>query len=139
MNQIRDQSYPFQQNVPRAQSFINDPTARNQMMRETPGFLASQEFAERAQQRRNSATGNLNTGYGDTLTADVLGRNASQWDNQLFNQLSQASGMGFNNVASQAQLGTGFLPAAFNMQTGADMTMGNAIGNVLQSPAANSI
>ena len=116
LKDFQQQGFPHQNFYQMAQEWLTDPAKRYAYLQGTSGFMASQDYVKEAQKRKNAKNGYLSSGYGDALTSTVLGQNAASWDDQLFKQISQASGMGFNNQQSNAQLTSGLLPGMFNIQ-----------------------
>ncbi len=100
---INANQFPFKDFQDMAYKF-KDPQQRYQMMLDNPGYQASRDYVTKAQARRNAQTGDIKSGYGDSILADVIGKNAQNWDAQNFDQTKAMSGMGFNNAPSQALL-----------------------------------
>jgi hypothetical protein len=112
-----------------------DPQKRLAMMQSMPAFQASQDYLSKDQQRKLAKGGSFSqAGQGGQISnnwsvpmLDVLGKNAQTWDNQLFGQIKDASGMGFNNQASTDQLAGAMLPSMMNNQNDANKQMWKAI------------
>ena len=132
-NQARDRinanQFPFKDFQQQAYDFT-DPNKRYQMMLDNPGYQASRDYATKAQMRRNARTGDLGTGYGDSILADVIGKNARDWDSQNFGQIEKMSGMGFNNANSQALLAQ-MIPQMYQGRQQVGTDIGNTLGNSL--------
>ena len=133
MRDLRADNPPYRSYDPMVSDFMRNPQARQQMLQNTPGYQASQNFIQQAQQRRNSATGQLGSGYGDALTANVLAQNAQGWDKQIWDQLSSSAGLGLTTAPQQAGLAQSFLPNAFNAQNQAAQNWMYAGANGLPS------
>lgn len=129
LKQFQQQGFPHQNFYGMAQDYLTNPAKRYAYLQGTPGFLASQDYVKEAQRRKNAGTGDLSSGYGDALTATMMGQNAASWDDQLFKQIAQASGMQFNNQDTNARLTGSLLPAMFQQQQQGQTALGNAVRN----------
>lgn len=119
MARFQQNSFPHGEFVQQARDFF-DPAKRYQMLQSNPAFMEAQRYAEQAQRRKNARSGNLNSGYGDSLLANTLAQNANTWDQQMFGQIKDASGMSFNGQNTQAQFSGQALPQMTNLQNQAD-------------------
>ena len=124
--------FPFNQYYGEYQKFMNNPTSYLQGM---PGYQASQDFVKQAQARRNAASGNLGSGYGDSLLANVLGQNANQWYQTTGNQLGQAAGVSFNpnSAFAASQGGLPFALNSLNQSNKLGSEVAKGIGEILNS------
>lgn len=122
------QGFPYQNYYGLASDFA-DPAKRYQMLQSNPSYIAAAAYAENAQKRRNARSGNLNSGYGDSLLASVLGQNAAAWEQQMFGQISGLTGMNQNNTSSQASLAGSMLPAINTANNQASQSIGGAIAS----------
>ena len=109
ITQSRQAGFPFQNYQYLAQMWA-DPAKRYEMLKASPAFQESQRYAQQAQARRNARTGDINSGFGAATIADTLGKNASAWDKQLFDQISKITGMDFNGNATSSQLAAQLYP-----------------------------
>lgn len=124
-NSINQNQFPFRDFQSMAYDW-KDPNKRYQMLLDNPAYRASSEYADRAAHRRNSMTGDRDSGYGDALRMDAIGKNALDWDKNQFDQISKMSGMGFNNAAALGEFARG-LPALFDRQSGINMDIGTTL------------
>lgn len=124
-NSINQNQFPFRDFQSMAYDW-KDPNKRYQMMLDSPAYRASSAYADQAQHRRNSMTGDRDSGYGDQLRADAIGKNALDWDKNMFDQISKMSGMGFNNAGALGEFARG-LPQLFDRQSGINMDIGTTL------------
>lgn len=129
MKSINQNQFPFAQYQGLAHDYMTDPAKRMSMLLSTPGYLESKAYADQAAHRRNARTGDLNSGYGDALRQEAIGRNASQWDQQLFGQLEKSSGMDFNNANAQAYAAANLLPWIYGTKSNNNMDLGTTISS----------
>lgn len=125
-SQMQAQNFPFSEFYGQARDFA-DPNKRYQMMLNNPGYLASRDYVTKAQGRRNAQTGDIKSGYGDSILADVIGKNAQSWDSQNFDQIKAMTGMGFNNSALTGAAMLRALPDLYKLRA----SQGTDIGNIL--------
>jgi hypothetical protein len=112
-----------------------DPQKRMALMQSMPAFQASQDYLNKDMQRKLAQKGSFSqAGQGGQVSnnwavpmLDVLGKNAAQWDQQLFGQIKDASGMGFNNLGNSAQLMGGMLPAMINNENNSNKQLWKAV------------
>lgn len=83
-------TYPYAQNFDLVDQYNRDPMS---LLRNNPGYLASVDYAAKAQQRQNAAAGRNVSGYGDFLMADVLGKNAEQWWKDAWQPIRDSAGL----------------------------------------------
>jgi hypothetical protein len=101
-----------------------DPNKRKQMLENTPGYAMSRDYLLKEQMRKLAQQGKFGQiGQGDAMAsnwavpmADVVGKNAMAWDNQIFGQVKDLTGMGENNSAANASLAGAFLPKAASQE-----------------------
>jgi hypothetical protein len=115
-SQFSQGGFPHSNFYQMAQQYLTDPAKRYEMVKGMPGFQAAQNYVSEAAKRRNAHTGDLKSGYGDSLMANVVGQNAKSWDDALFGQIAKASGMDFNPQSAQAYLASNLLPNIYNMR-----------------------
>jgi hypothetical protein len=95
-----------------------DPQKRLEMLRGTPGFLQSEKYLTDEMQRKLAQKGHfMQQGNQGAVSnnwsvpmADVVAKNAMQWDKQIFDQLGGLTGMGFDPADSRARLQGAFVP-----------------------------
>jgi hypothetical protein len=129
VNGINANQFPFKDFQKQAYDWV-DPAKRYQMLLDNPGYQAANAYIDNAQHRRNARTGDLKSGYGDALRADVIGKNAAAWDAQNFGQIKDMSGMGFNNANAQAVLAQ-MIPAMYAGRAQVGTNIGNTLAKGL--------
>ena len=126
INQSRSAGFPFQNYQHLAQMW-SDPAQRYQMLQSNPAYKAAEDYVRQATARRNARTGDINSEFGAATMADALGRNASAWDKQMFDQIAQITGMGFNNNQVTSQLAAALYPQMSKNNNYSLASIGNAI------------
>lgn len=126
--------FPYRQYDQFAADFM-DPAKRYQMMLDNPAFKRSEEFLINQQQRKLAGQGKFGQiGQGGALSnnwavpmADVVAKNAMDWEKNLFGQIQGVTGMNMPGRNDSAQLAGGFLPAIYNTQQDSWRTLGDAM------------
>lgn len=140
MRNAQGQAFPHQEFQQFARDYF-DPAKRNQMLQNTPGFQASQDYLSKETQRKLAGQGKFSqVGQGGAMSnnwsvpmLDVLGKNAQAWDNQLFGQIKDASGMGINSLDANNRLAGGLLPQMFREENNGYRELGNALFRNMES------
>ena len=116
--------FPSQNFQGMAQEYF-DPNWRYQQLQQNPAYKASESFLAKQYQRQMASQGihgqvNGNGQFSNNFAvpmADVLAKNANQWDTQLFSNIRDASGM--TQGRSSQQTAGAFLPSIYNNQNNA--------------------
>jgi hypothetical protein len=83
--------FPAEKNWDLVDSYLRDPMS---ILRNNPGYQASQEFVEKEGRRKMASQGYNNSGNQTHYLADVLGKNANKWFTDSWAPIRDAAQLG---------------------------------------------